>query len=107
MYIYYMQAWEWDWNWDWENCERYLGVDQAVNACNLILERQGNDVVLKRIGDPSVFDPDVGDTFMRGPVLFASADCRIDELVKVVEVWKDDMTADVEEEILFRDICTG
>ena len=44
-----------------------LGFYEAIDALDLVFNWQGLDVVLERVGNPGVLEPDVRDALVRGP----------------------------------------
>ena len=83
----------------------HLGLDAAGQTFDLILLVEGRDVVLKRVGNPTVLEPDVRDAFEGVPGFWAGTEGGVEEVVKVLVVRKDDVASHVVEEALWGDVC--
>lgn len=72
------------------------GVDQSVEALELVGFLEDGDVVLERVWDPSSLEADVRDALVGVPVVLCG-ECLVDAVVEVLVVGEDDVSADVEE----------
>lgn len=72
------------------------GVNEAVNALDLVLLGQDGDVVLEGVGDPELLVADVGDALVGVPVLLLGKGL-VEAVVKVLVVGEDNVTADIVE----------
>mmetsp|Transcript_18191 Transcript_18191/g.45509 ORF Transcript_18191/g.45509 Transcript_18191/m.45509 type:complete len:476 (+) Transcript_18191:858-2285(+) len=75
-------------------------VEHAVDALDFVCVVQFVEVVLERVRHPPVLDPHVAHALVQVPVLVANAARRVKELVEVVPVTEDDVSAHVEQESL-------
>jgi hypothetical protein len=72
------------------------GVNQTINALDLLLLGQHGNVVLERIRDPLSLAANVGDTLVRVPVIRLGKSL-VDAVVKVLVVREDDMATNIVE----------
>mmetsp|Transcript_15849 Transcript_15849/g.28134 ORF Transcript_15849/g.28134 Transcript_15849/m.28134 type:complete len:259 (+) Transcript_15849:941-1717(+) len=79
---------------------RYLGLHKPIQAVDLILFIEHADVVLKRVSDVAVLNPDVRDALQRVPRLLARPASLVQQLVEVLVVAEDNVAAHVEEKAL-------
>ena len=77
------------------------------SVAHLVLLGQGTDVVLEGICHPAVFDPDIRYPLEGVPEVWSRPNSCVDELVKVLVVAENDVTAHVKEEALGGDVCAG
>ena len=72
------------------------GVNETINALDLVLLGQHRDVVLEGVGDPLALVPHVGDALVGVPVVLLRKGL-VNAVVEVLVVGEDDVTADIVE----------
>lgn len=72
------------------------GINQAINALNLVLLGKHGDVVLERVGNPLALAAHIGDTLVVVPVI-GLGESLIEAVVEVLVVGEDDMATNVVE----------
>ena len=70
------------------------GVDQSLQAGDLVILGQHGDVVLERVRHPQTLIADVGDTLVGVPVV-GLREGLIDAVVEVLVVGEDDVPTDI------------